>query len=108
MGFLGGVAWAMLIARVAQLYPMASSAILVCRFFKVMARWPWPNAVLLKKKETANLGLAVWDPESLSSTSSNLKWGRNYHCLVTTVLQLSLKYGGSWAINSNPRIRFLT
>ena len=39
LGFLGGVSWAMLVARVCQLYPNAAPATLVYKFFFVFSRW---------------------------------------------------------------------
>jgi len=39
LGFLGGVSWAMLVARVCQLYPNAASATLVLKFFLVFSKW---------------------------------------------------------------------
>jgi len=39
LGFLGGVSWAMLVARVCQLYPNAASATLVHKFFLVFSKW---------------------------------------------------------------------
>lgn len=39
MGYLGGVSWAMLVARVCQFYPNASAATLVDRFFWVFSEW---------------------------------------------------------------------
>ncbi|NXI44654.1 PAPOG polymerase, partial [Galbula dea] len=62
MGFLGGVSWAMLVARTCQLYPNASASTLVNKFFFVFSKWEWPNPVLLKKPEQNNLNLPVWDP----------------------------------------------
>ncbi|KAG8802114.1 polynucleotide adenylyltransferase [Serendipita sp. 398] len=42
-GFLGGVAWALLVARVCQLYPNGNSATIVRRFFLIMSMWwVWP------------------------------------------------------------------
>ena len=39
LGFLGGVSWAMLVARVCQLYPRAAPATLVEKFFLVYNCW---------------------------------------------------------------------
>lgn len=62
LGYLGGVSWAMLVARTCQLYPNAAAATLVQKFFLVFSQWPWPNPVLLKQPEENKLGFAVWDP----------------------------------------------
>jgi hypothetical protein len=39
MGFLGGVAWAMMVARVCQLYPNATASTVVTQFFRIMGQW---------------------------------------------------------------------
>uniref|UniRef100_A0A4W3JQ01 Poly(A) polymerase n=1 Tax=Callorhinchus milii TaxID=7868 RepID=A0A4W3JQ01_CALMI len=62
LGFLGGVSWAMLVARTCQLYPNAVASTLVHKFFLVFSKWEWPNPVLLKQPEDCNLNLPVWDP----------------------------------------------
>ncbi|XP_045174821.1 poly(A) polymerase type 3-like isoform X2 [Mercenaria mercenaria] len=63
LGFLGGVSWAMLVARVCQLYPNADPSTLVQKFFMVYSKWPWPQPVLLKQLQAENrLNLTVWDP----------------------------------------------
>ena len=62
MGYLGGVSWAMLVARVCQLYPNAAPNILLQKFFLVFLKWQWPQPVLLKKPEDFGLGFPVWDP----------------------------------------------
>ncbi|KAF2897426.1 hypothetical protein ILUMI_08752 [Ignelater luminosus] len=62
LGYLGGVSWAMLVARTCQLYPNAAPATLVHKFFLVFSQWKWPQPVLLKQPFNANLGFPVWDP----------------------------------------------
>ncbi|KAB5558616.1 Poly(A) polymerase central domain-containing protein [Coniochaeta sp. 2T2.1] len=63
MGYPGGVAWAMLVARVCQLYPKATSSVIVNKFFHIMTRWPWPDPVLLKHIEDGPLQVRVWNPK---------------------------------------------
>ncbi|XP_054758366.2 poly(A) polymerase beta-like [Lytechinus pictus] len=63
LGFLGGVSWAMLVARTCQLYPNAAASTLVNKFFLVFTKWAWPQPVLLKPPNTStDLGFAEWDP----------------------------------------------
>ncbi|KAF8090573.1 hypothetical protein N665_0472s0006 [Sinapis alba] len=63
-GFLGGINWALLVARICQLYPNALPNMLVSRFFRVYTQWRWPNPILLCSidEEVSSLGLQVWDP----------------------------------------------
>ncbi|XP_076057041.1 poly(A) polymerase hiiragi isoform X2 [Oratosquilla oratoria] len=62
LGYLGGVSWAMLVARTCQLYPNASAATLVEKFFLVFSKWTWPAPVYLKQPSDGKLGFKVWDP----------------------------------------------
>ncbi|KAI4519481.1 Poly(A) polymerase [Schizophyllum commune Loenen D] len=62
-GFLGGVAWAMLVARICQLYPNAVAGTIVRRFFGIMWRWQWPQPVLLKQIEEGPLEVRIWNPQ---------------------------------------------
>jgi poly(A) polymerase len=39
MGFFGGVAWAIVVARVCQMFPNASAAAIVAKFFRIMHEW---------------------------------------------------------------------
>lgn len=63
LGFLGGVSWAMLVARTCQLYPNVAASTLVNKFFLVFTQWAWPQPVLLKQPKAVNdLNVPVWDP----------------------------------------------
>ena len=62
MGFPGGVAWAMLVARVCQLYPQATGSVIIAKFFFIIATWNWPQPILLKNIEDGPLHVRVWNP----------------------------------------------
>lgn len=85
MGYLGGVAWALMTARICQLYPNASRSTILCKFFYVYSDWcalsrtvarrggigltsplrrRWPNPVCLKPIEEGPLALPVWNPRN--------------------------------------------
>ncbi|GAA5915933.1 hypothetical protein JCM8208_003669 [Rhodotorula glutinis] len=63
MGFCGGVAWAMLVARICQLYPKGCVGSIISRFFIIMHQWQWPAPVLLKPIEEGPLQVRVWNPK---------------------------------------------
>lgn len=72
-GYFGGITWAILTARVCQLYPNQTASVIVARFFKIYSRWHWPNPVLLttihQPTNTGLLNLKVWDPRASARTS---------------------------------------
>jgi poly(A) polymerase len=72
MGFPGGVAWAMLVARVCQLYPKAATSTIVNKFFLVIGQWRWPQPVLLKPIENGTLPVRVWNPKIHKGDSFHL------------------------------------
>ncbi|KAF2276848.1 Poly(A) polymerase [Westerdykella ornata] len=62
-GYPGGVAWAIMVARICQLYPFACGATILSKFFNLMMKWHWPRPVMLKQIEEGSLGLRVWNPQ---------------------------------------------
>ena len=74
IGFLGGVSWAMFVARTCQLYPNATPSVLVQKFFYVASKWEWPKPIMLKKLTESNIdvGLQNWDPRKNSSDCLHL------------------------------------
>ncbi|ETR97035.1 Poly(A) polymerase [Trichoderma reesei RUT C-30] len=72
MGFPGGVAWAMLVARVCQLYPKATMSVIVNKFFLVIGQWRWPQPVLLKPIDSGPLPVRVWNPKVYKGDSFHL------------------------------------
>jgi len=72
IGFPGGVVWAMMVARVCQLYPKATSSTIVAKFFLVMKGWPWPIPVQLKHMEDGPLNVRVWNPKIYKADSYHL------------------------------------
>ncbi|KAI1772502.1 Poly(A) polymerase [Hypoxylon cercidicola] len=72
IGFPGGVVWAMMVARVCQLYPKAASATIVSKFFQIMKVWQWPVPVQLKHMDDGPLNVRVWNPKIYKSDSYHL------------------------------------
>ena len=61
-GYPGGIAWAIMVARICQLYPFACGATILSKFFSLMYKYQWPKPILLKHIEEGTLGLRVWNP----------------------------------------------
>ncbi|KAI1412924.1 Poly(A) polymerase [Hypoxylon sp. FL1857] len=72
IGFPGGVVWAMMVARVCQLYPKAASGTIVTKFFQIMKSWHWPQPVQLKRMDDGPLNVRVWNPKIYKSDSYHL------------------------------------
>jgi len=68
LGYLGGVAWAILTARVCQLYPNAVPSTLLTRFFNLYDQWSWSlttssaPVLLCKISSNSTLSFKVWSP----------------------------------------------
>ncbi|ORY13352.1 Poly(A) polymeras-like protein [Clohesyomyces aquaticus] len=71
-GYPGGVAWAIMVARICQLYPFACGATIVSKFFTLMGKWHWPRPVMLKAIEEGTMGLRVWNPQIYPADKSHM------------------------------------
>mmetsp|Transcript_16452 Transcript_16452/g.22781 ORF Transcript_16452/g.22781 Transcript_16452/m.22781 type:complete len:512 (+) Transcript_16452:161-1696(+) len=63
LGFLGGVSWAILVARICRMYPHACPSFLVTRFFHMYNIWKWPKHVALCPIKDNNPLFKVWNPK---------------------------------------------
>jgi poly(A) polymerase len=70
LGFPGGVAWAMLVARVCQLYPTATGSTIIQKFFFIIGQWSWPSPIMLKAIETGKE--KTWNPQIYAGDKKNL------------------------------------
>jgi poly(A) polymerase len=62
-GYPGGIAWAIMVGRICQLYPFACGATVVTKFFMIMRKWAWPVPVMLKDSGGGGpLNLPYWNP----------------------------------------------
>ena len=67
MGYPGGVAWAILVAKVCQLFPKCKSNILIRKFFEVYGNWDWEHPVQINEiKEDVDFScpIQVWKKEA--------------------------------------------
>ncbi|CAG2100763.1 unnamed protein product [Medioppia subpectinata] len=78
LGFFGGASWTLLVAHTCQLYPRASAATLLQKFFELFRQWEWSKPVLLRRNsdDDPSLGFTVWDPQ---------KNGRDRHHLMPII-----------------------
>jgi len=64
MGYLGGMALSVLVAKVCQLYPNASLCDLLRAFFDTFSNWDWPEPVLLLPLQGKDpFNLKPWNPK---------------------------------------------
>lgn len=65
MGYLGGVSYAILVARICQIFPNGNSAIILKKFFEIYDSWHWPTPVCLNQIKTQGPGdHVVWNREA--------------------------------------------
>jgi len=75
-GFFGGITWAILSARVCQMYPNFTPLQICSKFFLVFSRWNWTNPVTLcpitQSTEVGLMGFKIWNPKINSSDKYHL------------------------------------
>jgi len=74
MGYLGGVSWAILVAKICQMFPKLKPNRLIKKFFEVYSSWDWSNEPVLlneiKKEVGFNCVIPVWPNDSAKSLIS--------------------------------------
>jgi len=77
LGYFGGINWAICMAYTSILYPSASAARLIYRFFHTIRSFPWPQPLYLCKINTHKQvkGLFIWDnADHVDQFLQNLRW----------------------------------
>lgn len=72
MGFPGGVAWALMVARICQMYPNAVGSKLIIKFFHLISQWKWPQPVMLKNIDEGPFPARIWNPLQNRSDCNHL------------------------------------
>ncbi|TDH71252.1 hypothetical protein CCR75_002780 [Bremia lactucae] len=114
LGFLGGVNWAILVARICQFYPNSLPASLISRFFRIFQMWTWPNPIMLDRVDNPfNLGFSVilllfwiqdagWNPKMNARDRSHLMpiitpaypaLNSSYNVMASTLQILRAEFG---------------
>lgn len=63
IGYLGGVAWAILVAKICKMFPKLKPSKLIRKFFEVYSKWDWSEPILLndvKKEVDFKCDIQVW------------------------------------------------
>jgi poly(A) polymerase len=76
LGFLSGIGINILCARVCQIFPEASIAYLIHKFFHLFGKlWIWPTPVFLDRVDGTHIDdphIKVWDPKKYKSDGNDL------------------------------------
>lgn len=65
-GYPGGIAYAILVARICQFFPNFDIFNIIKKFFFIYKDWKWPFPVMLNKIVDLNYNYKVWDPSNPS------------------------------------------
>jgi hypothetical protein len=66
MGYLGGVSWAILVAKICKMFPKLKPSKLIRKFFEVYSQWNWSEPVILneiKKEVDFTCSIPVWNDD---------------------------------------------
>lgn len=74
MGYLGGVSWAILVAKICQMFPKLKPNKLIRKFFEVYSQWDWNNQPIslneIKRETGFSCPIPVWPDDSAKSSMS--------------------------------------
>lgn len=89
VGFPGGIAWAIMVARICQLYPNACGSLVVSRFFYIIKVWKWSvwKPLELRDRQSKPDGAyAQWNPHREKRDALHLMpvITPTYPCMCTT------------------------
>ena len=74
MGYLGGVSWAILVAKICQMFPNLKPNKLIKKFFEVYSQWDWSKEPVLlneiKREVGFNCVIPVWPDDTPKSLIS--------------------------------------
>lgn len=72
LGYFGGVAWALMVARICQLLPHATVSVVVVKFFDIYSEWQWPHPITLKPIERTESLVPAWNPATVPTDQRHL------------------------------------
>jgi len=97
MGFLGGISWALLTAKICQLYPNASASVCVEKFFQFFTLWNGQSPIAISN---AKLDRACHDLiKILTPIYPSMNSTYNVSPVTWTIIQKELKRGSDLLSN---------
>lgn len=72
MGYLGGVSWAILTARICQLFPNLNPLAMVQKFFTFYSLWKWPSPLRMESLSCSSSSvdpLRIFNPRQIVSSA---------------------------------------
>lgn len=75
IGFLGGISWAILVAKICQLFPLHYPNKLLAEFFNILSIWDWRNApvkIVEMEAEKTNSIMTVYTPGVVFNSTTRI------------------------------------